>query len=201
MPIIKLPLNQAIQKKYAIAADELVYSSNLQPYEGPYYELNNRKFVGETFNSDAPELSHIYNIQKNSLLSNPETEAYGKISNMVINTFTIKSVPFSPSNEQIQVGFMTRYFAKKITSSNIIDIKEINQDLFKILFNDPLYQVLKIKYNFAATTEEELNNFDKQMLGLKQYILDTSELITSSDESQAAEDEFNGKFPTFIYSK
>ena len=196
MALIKLPSNQILKAKYTPGPQEYVYLKTYEPYIGYYYEINGRTFAGKTYSSEAPEIITFDKKTNNVLLRDPDTEMYAKLSGMTINSFELKGIPFNPSNEQIEQGFMTRYFAKKTSSSSLLDIKEIDQDTFKTISKDPLYQTLRIQYNFSPT-DEELNEFDRQMPGLKQYVQDDN-LNTSSDENQALIDELNNNFPSFF---
>ena len=57
-----------------------------------------------------------------------------------------------------------------MAQSNTINIIEINEEAYISLAKDPFYQVIKINYTFNRITEG-LNEFDKQMPGLKDYLL------------------------------
>jgi hypothetical protein len=196
MAFIKLPANQALKSKYTPGPEEYVYLKTYEPYIGYYYEINGRTFAGQIFSTNAPEIIKFDKKINNILLQNPDTEMYAKLSGMSVNSFELKGIPFNPSNKQIEQGYITRYFAKKIISNTFLDIKEVDQDTFKVISNDPLYTTLRINYTFSST-DKELNEFDKQMPGLKEY-LQGDELNTSSDENQALIDELNNNFPSFF---
>lgn len=174
---LKLPSNQIIKSKYT-SGKEYMFVNTYREYQGYFYELNGKTFAGKEFSSNAPELVKIVT-KNNTLLTNPLTVIYGNISKYNLTDSNIKSVPFSPTDEDFAKGFMMRYFVKKMTENN--NIKEINVDTFNVVKNKPLYQTLEVKYNFNIS-EKELNELDKKMSGLKLYLSDNT-LPTSRNEN------------------
>lgn len=165
---IKIPKNQLVKTQYT-SGNEYVFVRNTEiMYTGYYYETGGKIFAGKEFSPTSPELIKKTSVTKNTLIENPETANYARLSGMVINSTPLKSVVFNPSKENINNG-MVRYFAKKVIS-NVIDITEINEEAFIALAKDPFYQTIKINYTFDRVTEG-LNEFDRQMPGLKEYLL------------------------------
>lgn len=175
---MQLPLNIILPNKYT-SGGEFVYAKSNLPYEGYYYELNNKFFIGKTFNPNSPELLKITSNKINPFLKQASTYTYGLISNQKIDQTSINSLPFNPTNEDFEQGFQVRYFAKKLNVTPFF-IKEISKEDFEKLKSNPLYQVLQTEYSFNYS-EVELNSLDQKMPGLKEYLKDDI-LVTSSEE-------------------
>jgi len=163
---IRIPQNQ-IQYKYT-AGKEYMYKDTYREYQGPYYELNNQLFAGNEFNSNAPILiptpvvgSNTAN-GLNSLLTKASTYVYGKISNVQIPNTEITSYYFNVDT----TDNVFRYFTKKI-NENII--KEINEDNFNLIKSNSLYISIRLYYQ-SNFNENELNEAEKIMSGIKEYI-------------------------------
>ena len=136
-------------------------------YQGYYYETNGKTFAGKEFNQYAPELEKVQikegnNRRFNPLLTNAATFIYGKISKFKIDSS--KSIPYYFNPDTTDNVF--RYFAKK-TNENII--KEINKDNFNLIKNNPLYISISLYYQ-SNFNENELNEAEKKMPGIKEYI-------------------------------
>lgn len=176
MPL-QLPLNQSVKSKYTSGpaapgestGDEYVFIKNPEIiYTGYYYETGGKIFAGKEFSPVAQELIKKISVVKNTLIENPSTTDYARLSGMIVNSIPLKTVVFNPSKEDINNG-MVRYFAKKV-ASNVIDINEITEEAYIALAKDPFYQTTKINYTFNRITEG-LNEFNRQMPGLKEYLL------------------------------
>jgi hypothetical protein len=162
---MKIPSSK-IQIKYTIGG-EFVFKKTNKSYQGYYYILNNLFFKGDTYDPQAEEL--VPKTEANQLLStNVDTANYSLISNISskdlqepkINqlatsypnpdTFYNEVYSVRPESEVYKVGKLfdtptysslsnTRYFYKKVTSTNPIIIREIDQDTYDILKGNPLY--------------------------------------------------------------
>jgi hypothetical protein len=171
MPL-QLPLNQSVKSKYTSGpaapgestGDEYVFIKNTEiTYTGYYYETGGKIFAGKEFSPAAQELIKKISITKNTLIENPLTTDYARLSGMIVNSIPLKSIIFNPSKG------MMRYFAKKVSSS-FINIIEIDEETYITLAKDPFYQILKLNYSSFYFTSEGLDALDKQMLGLKAYL-------------------------------
>jgi len=169
---ITVPKNIILTGKYTLEGEYVLLSSQA-PYQGYYYELNGKTFAGKEFNSEAPE---IVKITSGKIPNNPEIAAYNKISKLKINTTKIESIPFAPTVDDLSEPFIVRYFAKP--SNNTFIIKEITKDTFNEIQSNPLYQTLKVDFNYNLP-DEELNRLDKIMPGIKLYL--TSEEPNTSN--------------------
>lgn len=162
---------------------EFINKNTYKEYQGYYYEINNRFYIGKEFNPNSIELIKKNSSEVNPLLANPKTATYGKLTGIKIQQNKPKSVPFAPTTDDFQQGYQIRYFAKKLNVTPIL-IREINQANFFKLSNDPLYQTLEVKYNFDITPQQILE-LNKKMSGLGAYIQGYNP-PTSTDESLQA---------------
>jgi hypothetical protein len=172
---LRIPKNQIVENKYT-SGKEYMFVSTYREYIGYYYELKGKLYAGKEFNVNAPEIINIHSDQVNKSLTNPATYIYGKVSGTQVVQTKIESAVFVPTEEDYQRGFKTRYFIKKL-NTNLI--KEVNQATYEASKPDPLYQSLTADIRLYPT-ESELNELNRQMLGLKDY-LDSEALPSKSD--------------------
>ena len=165
---IRIPQNIIIESKYTIG-NEFILLSSYQVYQGYYYEINGKYFVGKEFNPNAPELQKILSSKSNNLLKIASSFIFGKISGININQKnTPTSVIYQPTQEDYDKGYSIRYFYKKINITPII-IKETNQENYNLLINDPLYQVALIKWD-GVRFNNDLIQAEQQIPGLKAFL-------------------------------
>jgi hypothetical protein len=165
---IRIPQNIIIESKYTIG-NEFILLSSYQIYQGYYYEINGKYFVGKEFSQNAPELLKIISSKSNNLLKIASSFLFGRLSGISINQkSTPTSVVYQPTQEDYDRGYSIRYFYKKINITPII-IKETNKENYDLLVNDPLYQVVSIRW---TTVPENLNltQAEQQMPGLKAFL-------------------------------
>ena len=177
-----IPSNIIENNLYTIGG-EFINKDTYKDYQGYYYELNNRFYIGKEFNPNSIELIKKDSSEVNPLLANPKTATYGKLTGIKIQQNKPKPVPFSPTVDDFQQGYQIRYFAKKLNITPIL-IREINQTDFYKLSNDPLYQTLEVKYYFDIS-DQQIADLNKKMPGLGAYIRGYAP-PTSSDESLQA---------------
>jgi len=169
---LKAPKNQVVTSKYT-SGGEYVTDKEYKNYQGYYYELNNKVYVGKEFNATASILLKANSPDVNKLITNPLTSIYGAISGVKLPQNNISSIPFTGEEKM-------RYFIKKM-NVNPISIKEVNKTNFDQIKSDPLYQTLEVDFKYSMT-DAELNNLDKQMPGIKAYLQPDLIPNTSSDE-------------------
>ena len=178
---LRIPKNQIVESKYT-SGKEYMFVSTYREYIGYYYELRGKLYAGKEFSANAPEIINMYSDQVNKSLTNPATYIYGKVSGTQVIQTKIESAVFVPTEEDYQRGFKTRYFIKKL-NANLI--KEVNQATYETSKPDPLYQSLMANIKLYPT-EDELNELNKQMVGLKDYL--DSESLSSTSDTYSAED-------------
>jgi len=158
---LRIPSNQIVKSKYTIGK-EYMFESTYREYQGYYYELNGKLFAGKEFNNNAPVLVKINLNNINPLRTNPATLVYGIISGIKLDNTKINSYYFNVDT----TNNVFRYFIKKV-NENII--KEINEDTFKQIQSNPIYLSVSLYYQ-SSFNENDLNNADKKISGLKEYI-------------------------------
>jgi hypothetical protein len=132
------PANIILSNQYT-AGNEYIYAESRQPYQGYYYELNSKFFVGKTFNSSSPELIKVNSAAAtNPLKSNPSSSLYSDFYGKDLPNGNLTSIDISDGSDGI------RYIAKKNNSSKIFFISEEDYDNNQ---NNPLYTLVKISYD------------------------------------------------------
>ena len=165
---IRIPKNIIVESKYTIG-NEYILLSSYQRYQGYYYEMNGKYFAGNEFNQNAPELQKIISPKSNNLLKIASGFLFGKLSGININQKqTPTSVIYQPTEEDYSRGYSIRYFYKKINITPLI-IKETNKENYDSLINDPLYQVVLIKWD-GVRFNNDLTQAEQQMPGLKAFL-------------------------------
>jgi hypothetical protein len=160
---IRIPQNQIVTNKYT-AGKEYMYKDTYREYQGYYYELNNKLFVGKEFNSNAPELMLLPKNNNipfgfNSLLTKASTYVYGKISNIKINSETPLSFIYNYDSN-------VRYFSYQINKKQI---KEVNEDTFKTFQTNPLYILTKLNFT-SGFNEQELKEAEIKIPGITTFV-------------------------------
>lgn len=132
------PSNIILSNQYT-SGNEFIYAESRQSYQGYYYELNSKFFVGKTFNSSSPELIKINSTAAvQPLKSNPSSSLYSNIYNEDIPKGDLQSVSIFDGKDGI------RYIAKKKNTKNIFFVSE---DDYKNNLNNPLYSLVKVQYD------------------------------------------------------
>jgi hypothetical protein len=174
---MNIPSNAITLNQYTLGK-EFVYLTSNKEYTGYYYIVSDRYFAGKSFNINSPEIIKINSDKVNIFLTKPSTYTYGLLTKVKINKTRVNSITFNPTDEDIERGFKVRYFIKQLNVTPIL-IREVKKDNFEELQSNSIYQTIQIDYYFNST-EEELNEIDKRMPGLKAY-LSTDTLQTSSE--------------------
>jgi len=159
---MKVPANIISTGKYT-QGNEFMYSDNYESYQGYYYEINNKTFAGKEFNTNAREIIKLDSSKVNKLKSNPETSTYGFLSNNTIEENKASGIVYLGED-------IIRYFAKKLNNNPAL-IREIDKNTFEMLKTDPIYQTIAVNIPASEETSLELEQADKQMPGLKDFLL------------------------------
>jgi hypothetical protein len=136
---MKVPSN-IIETKYT-SCNEFVFSFNYKYYQGHYYELNDKIFAGKEFNINAPELIKADSKEINPLLTSAKTLVYGSLSKIKLNNTNVKGI-IPPDAHNVNVDLVD-FYCKKINTNPIL-IKQISEQTYYTLKNDPLYIVTYI---------------------------------------------------------
>lgn len=144
---------------------EFIYLSDYKEYQGYYYLLGNKFFVGDKFSPDSKELIKTNSNNINPLLSNASTYTYGLLSrNSSQQLSSPKFNPLPKSNLDTDQEPIETYYARKININPTI-IKQVNKETYLNLQTDPFYQTALLKPDRSNLEEAE-----KQMPGLKAFL-------------------------------
>jgi len=161
---VKVPAN-IIETKYT-SGNEFVFSFNYKYYQGYYYELNGKTFSGKEFNINAPELVKADSKEINPLLTSAKTLIYGSLSKIKLNNINVKGVvPADAHNVNID---LVTFYCKKINTNPIL-IKQISEQTYYVLKNDPLYIVTYIG-NYKGI-DQSIYDASKQIPELRDWLL------------------------------
>ena len=163
---IRIPTNQIVTSKYTVEKEYIILSSYI-PYQGYYYELNCKFFAGKEFNPNAPELIKIDSDKVNSLLINPETFTYGKLSKTNIKYFFHSSYLFQKKNSDEK--YIDRYFIQRLNMIPIL-IREISKESYEEFQTNPLYKSIIIKWNTIEDNITELSIAETQIPGITTFL-------------------------------
>jgi hypothetical protein len=168
---MRIPANIITENKYTIGK-EFINRKTHKLYQGYYYELNNKFFAGKEFNNNAPELIKIKSDQVNNLLLTAATYIFGSLSKVKLTDQKIPSFFFKYESN-------IRYFTAKFNEKSLI--KEINEETFNQIKDNPLYISLPLSYD-GGFNNNELNEAEKKIPGIKSFV-NTSYTNPSIEES------------------
>lgn len=160
---MRIPSN-IIKYNYTIG-NEFVYASDQKDYQGYYYFIGSKYYVGREFTVNAPELYKKSSPEYNTLLENPSLRTYSLISGKTSqNLASPKYTPIAKLDLDTDQEEIETYYAKKL---NIVPpfIKQIDKKAYFDLQKDPFYQVVSLKSDYS-----DLNEAEKQMPGLKLFL-------------------------------
>lgn len=162
MASLRVPSNQIVESKYT-AGGEFREVISLKDYKGYYYELNNKYFVGETFDINAPELEQVRLKGPNPFLSNLSSFVYGAIAPLAANAIMNKA---NPSSHIYQYDNNKRYYSYSVKEKII---KEINKENFDAIQSNTLYITVSLSYEGGFNTIE-LDEAEKKIPGIKTFV-------------------------------
>ena len=143
-----------------------MYLSSYKEYQGYYYEMNNKFYVGKTYNSNSKELVKIELRNINTLLTQASTYVYGLVSGIKSSQLSSpKFISIPKTDLDTDTEGDETYYAKKLNNNPIL-IKQISKKTFDELKQDPFHQVISLKPD-----RSNLDQADKQMPGLKSFLL------------------------------
>jgi hypothetical protein len=163
---LRIPQNQIVLSKYTTGKEYIILSS-YAPYQGYYYEINNKFFAGSKFNPNSPELIKINSNKVNSLLINSETSTYGKLSKTKIKDTIPHSYFFQKKNPNEK--YIDRYFIQRLNIIPIL-IREISKESYEEFQTNPLYKSIIIKWNTIEDNITELSIAETQIPGITTFL-------------------------------
>jgi hypothetical protein len=163
---MKIPANIIVTSKYT-SGGEFIIKSNYNNYQGYYYELNNKFYIGKEFKPDATELIQKTSSNTNLLLTSAASAfIYGNLSKQNI---TNNQEPTSYFYNSTPTDF--RYFISKLNVKPTT-IKEIDKNTFEQYQNNPIYVSVALSYP-NKFIESEIDKAESTIPGIKSY-LDTT---------------------------
>ena len=162
---MKVPSNKVKTGKYT-PGGEFVEETTNKAYQGYYYELNNSLYAGREFKAGAPKIIRVQEANK-LYYNNFDTAIFSLISGITSQQLSSPKVAGITNTS----GSPIRYFAKKLNTNPIL-IKEIDKNTYNSLQKDPTYQTIIINLPSGDNPNSKvIDNADKQMPGLKSFIL------------------------------
>ena len=168
---MRVPSN-IITSQYT-SGKEYMYAASQKEYQGYYYELNDKFFVGKEFKVDAAELLKIKSANINTLLTRASTYVYGLLSGVKLSNVKPPSFIYKYEGN-------IRYFLAKLNTNPLL-IKEVNKETFDSFQNDPLYSSVSLFYE-GGFNERELNKAETKISGIKAFV-NTSYTPPPTEES------------------
>jgi hypothetical protein len=156
---MRVPKNRIKEGKYTSGGELMDVSTNT-PYKGYYYEMNGTQYAGKTFDPEAIKLSPIK--QQNTLFNNASTAIFSLITGIASQAITSAVVSGKPINTSDKPAVI-KYYARKINVQPIT-IKEVDENTFKSLQTDPLYQT-----TFVGN-DQNAEQAEKQIPGIKTFL-------------------------------
>jgi len=161
---MRIPSNIIIAESYTIG-NEFVFESTYKEYQGYYYELNNKFFIGREFNPNAPLLLKLGSSEINPLKLNPVTLTYANLTKIKIYNNKIPSIPFSSN------VFGIKYLAKQL-NSNPVRIVFTTKDALENPNQYPEYIFTSVEYQpeFGfKITKENIKDIPEIEIFLAEY--------------------------------
>ena len=159
-----VPKSNIVTGKYTSGGKFVELSSNT-PYQGYYYELNNKFYSGKEYSPTAPEIIQIQSPEKNRLLNSLPTAIYSLVSGVTSKSISTPPVNVIPSETNTKINKSVRFFCKKINSDII---KEIDEQTYKSLQNQPIYQTTYI--GVYLDKAQSMEQAESQLSGVKAFL-------------------------------
>lgn len=163
---MKVPSNIIVKSKYT-SGGEYIIKSNYNNYQGYYYELNDKFYVGKTFDPVASELIKKSSPKTNLLLAAASTFVFGKLSKQILPSTTEPTSYFYNGTTPTEF----RYFISKVNVKPTT-IKEIDKNTFEQYKTNPIYTSVALSYpnKFIASEVDKAENI---IPGIKAYLATT----------------------------
>jgi hypothetical protein len=156
--MITPPANIILTNKYTVEG-EFVNKKTYEPYQGYYYELNNRFFAGKSFNSNSPEIVKVSSLNPN-LLASSDAKLFKNLSRFNFNSI-------QPNAQQYTYESNARYFLSQNNITPIL-IKEVSKETFQQFSNNPLYN--SVVLTEGGLDEGEVRQAERKMPGITVFL-------------------------------
>jgi len=162
---MRVPKNKIQTGKYTSGGEFVELLTNKE-YQGYYYGLNNKFYIGKEFNTNAAELVRIQ--QQNQLYNQSRSTALfsfiSGIASQALISPRVEGKPVAPTNvPKINIINSVRYFSQQ-TNVKPITIKEISKETYDSLQGNDLYRT-----TFVGP-DQTIDQAEKQMPGLKTFL-------------------------------
>lgn len=159
-----VPKSNIVTGKYTSGREFVELSSNA-PYQGYYYELNNKFYSGKEYSPTAPEIIRIQSPEKNRLLNSLPTAIYSLVSGVTSKSISAPPINVVPSETNTKINKSVKFFCKKINSDII---KEIDEQTYLSLQNQPIYQTTYV--GVYANKAQSMEQAESQLPGVKAFL-------------------------------
>lgn len=166
---MRFPKNQLKENQYT-SGGEFINPTTNSVYSGFYWEDNGRYFIGKTLDFNATEIKKITSgaIKRLNVFNSLPSSVHGVLSNNAItflanSTSTPAGIPPNSNKGAI------RYFIKQTNSTPIL-IREVNQDTFKQIRSNPIYQTIAIKRENIYVGSKDLDTAEAIFPGIKEFL-------------------------------
>jgi hypothetical protein len=166
---MRFPKNQLKENQYT-SGGEFINPTTNSVYSGFYWEDNGRYFIGKILDFNATEIKKITSgaIKRLNVFNSLPSSVHGVLSNNAItflanSTSTPAGIPPNSNKGEI------RYFIKQTNSTPIL-IREVNQDTFKQIRSNPIYQTIAIKRENIYVGSNELDTAEAIFPGIKGFL-------------------------------
>ena len=166
---MRFPKNQLKENQYT-SGGEFINPTTNSVYSGFYWEDNGRYFIGKILDFNATEIKKITSgaIKRLNVFNSLPSSVHGVLSNNAItflanSTSTPAGIPPNSNKGAI------RYFVKQTNSTPIL-IREVNQDTFKQIRSNPIYQTIAIKRENIYVGSNELDTAEAIFPGIKGFL-------------------------------
>lgn len=144
-----------IQENLYTFGNEWMLADTYEEYNGPYHQyLTGEVYTLSTYNSTlSKKLIPYVNIDESVF-------RYQQLRNDIKLTNNFKITSYYPiiNNEDLQAGFITRYFVQKHNDSNVI---EVNKSIYDMIRNDKseaiLYKIVQLKWYIVGNIEDTVD--------------------------------------------
>jgi len=166
---MRFPKNQLKENQYT-SGGEFINPTTNSVYSGFYWENNGRYFIGKTLDFTSTEIKKITSgaIKRLNVFNSLPSSVHGVLSS--------NSVTFLANSTSIPAGIPSnsnkgaiRYFVKQTNSTPIL-IREVNQDTFKQIRSNPIYQTIAIKRENIYVGSNELDTAEAIFPGIKGFL-------------------------------
>ena len=166
---MRFPKSQIKENQYT-SGGEFINPFTNSIYSGFYWEANGRYFIGKTVDLKSTEIKKItLGVSKIlNVFNSLPSSVYGVLSNNSITLLANSTDAPSgiPSNSNKRV---IRYFVKQTNSTPVL-IREVNQDTFKQIKSNPIYQTIAIKRETIYAGTNELDTAEAIFPGIKGFL-------------------------------